>query len=143
LDKKFLIKMNLVRENINFERGQDPKKSMDIGMTTERKMDYICQVCKEFGIDLKWGNTLAGEIELFVRDSPNHVTVYSVYDPQTEEFDNWNFPKTKSVERSIKQILLGEYEDIDGVIQTLEENLINIKRIKEFAKDEISSRKTV
>ena len=33
--------MNLVRENINFERGQDPKKSMDIGMTTERKMDYV------------------------------------------------------------------------------------------------------
>ena len=38
--------MSLVRENINFERGQDPKKSMDIGMTTERKMDYICRGCE-------------------------------------------------------------------------------------------------
>ena len=135
--------MNLVRENINFERGQDPKKSMDIGMTTERKMDYVCQKCKEFGIDLEGKKTSNGEIELYVRNTPNHVTVYSIYDPQTQEFDNWNFPRTKSVERSIKQILLGEYEDIDGVIQTLEENLINIKRIKEFAKDEISSRKTI
>jgi|GEM_PF-2466483 hypothetical protein len=135
--------MNLVRENINFERGQDPKKSMDIGMTTERKMDYVCQKCKEFGIDLEWKKTSNGEIELYVRNTPNHVTVYSIYDPQTQEFDNWNFPRTKSVERSIKQILLGEYEDIDGVIKNLEENLINIKRIKEFAKDEISSRKTV
>jgi len=112
-------------------------------MTTERKMDYVCQKCKEFGIDLEWKKTSNGEIELYVRNTPNHVTVYSIYDPQTQEFDNWNFPRTKSVERSIKQILLGEYEDIDGVIKNLEENLINIKRIKEFAKDEISSRKTV
>lgn len=122
----------LVKENINFERGMDPKEAMKIGMPMEAKFKHIVDVCKRFDLELYWEGQPNGEYEIKRDDSRNHSTVFSVYNPVTEEFDTWRKPKTKSVDQAIKDILLAEYEDIDEVIQILEKKLINIKKIKEY-----------
>lgn len=124
--------MSLVRENINFERGLDPKEAMKIGMSDTAKLNHVIKTCEKFNLNLQWQADENGDYELVRQDSKNHSTVFSVYNPVTEEFDTWRRPKTKSVNQAIKDILLAEYEDIDEVIKTLEENLINIKKIKEY-----------
>jgi hypothetical protein len=124
--------MKLVKENINFERGLDPKKSMKIGMPMEAKFKHIVDVCKRFDLDLYWEAQPSGDYEIMRDDSRHHKTVFASFNPVTEEFDTWKTPKTKSVDQAIKNILLLEYEDIDEEIEKLEKKLINIKKIKEY-----------
>jgi len=124
--------MKLVKENINFERGLDPKEAMKIGMSDQAKLNHIIKTCEKFNLNLQWQADQNGDFELIRQDSKNHTTVFSVYNSLTQEFDTWRRPKTKSVDQAIKDILLAEYEDIDEVIKNLEEKLINIKKIKEY-----------
>ena len=124
--------MKLVKENINFERGLDPKEAMKIGMSDQAKLNHVIRTCEKFNLNLQWQADQNGDYELIRQDSKNHTTVFSVYNSITQEFDTWRRPKTKSVDQAIKDILVAEYEDIDEVIKNLEEKLINIKRIKEF-----------
>ena len=39
---------------VNFERGQDPKSAMDVGMTPERKLNELKNKLKELGIEMEW-----------------------------------------------------------------------------------------
>ena len=45
--------MNIVRENINFERGQNPLDSMNIGRVRERRMKKIQKVLEDFADEVK------------------------------------------------------------------------------------------
>ena len=45
--------MKLVKENINFERGREPKKAMGVGMSSLKKANYVQNRLKEMGIEAR------------------------------------------------------------------------------------------
>ena len=46
--------MNLVKENIDFKRGQDSKKALDVGMTNKRYYDEIVNKLHNYGFKMGW-----------------------------------------------------------------------------------------
>ena len=39
---------------VNFERGQDPKTAMNVGMTAERRLEKLSEILEKFGIEIEW-----------------------------------------------------------------------------------------
>lgn len=43
-----------VYEDVDFQRGKDPKRAMDIGLTPKRKLDALKEELNKFGITMTW-----------------------------------------------------------------------------------------
>lgn len=115
-----------VTENVSFERGNDPRKTMKVGMEAEKKLNYLISKLKEFDLNFRWEKENWAAFDYSIREiiSAKSEIVYGKY------FENGTFIigdkySTSSIDSAISVILKYKFPEIDKTIN-------NLNRIKEF-----------
>lgn len=117
--------MKLVKEDINFERGQNPKRAMDIGMSAETKLDSLVGKLNEFislsDSPFKWmeSKMASYDYEIYQYDKRKMRIIYGTYTKKTGLFDI-NDIVTSSIDESIQIILKYLYPNLEEDIKRLD-----------------------
>ncbi|MFA5153853.1 MAG: hypothetical protein WC554_14980 [Clostridia bacterium] len=119
---------------VNFQRGLDPKDAMRIGMTDERKLNYVVSVLNKYGIEAKWDKD-GDTYDIFKQTSANHRLVYAYY--ANGKFETWEESAgnlTTDVEDVVIRIFKAIYPHINKTIKETEAELDKLNKIKEYLK---------
>lgn len=156
------MRAKTINEVQKFERGKDPKTSMDIGMTPERRLEYLEKRLEDLDISMRWSedtNMGDGFYYIIVDDDGklsdlNLQIGYSTDEASMAEHDepggfwmadeNGEFiidpdEASHDPEILIKHLLKIKYDgikDINEEIEKLKKRLDNLNKVKVFLENE-------
>jgi len=153
------MKARSVNEAMNFERGLDPKESMNIGIKNNAKLvkTVFLQKLNAIGINPKWKDSKTYNGDIYEIEIPQRSDLFITYatdeaaqgewdEPggfwiQDNEGDKWYLDPTHSIEKVVKKIINLVYgspasiekkiKQIPIKIQKLEKELEALQKIKE------------
>ena len=134
------MKAKLIKENIDFKRGQDSKKALDVGMTTKRLFDSTESLLKTAGFQ---PHALPPEKDAFFIPFNDYSIHYiNRFGEKEWIFKNQNSPGTlyeTDDQKDFLEYVLGYLEDRNGLkrfrlnteIKQIEESSLKIQKALE------------
>lgn len=152
------MKAKIVNEYQNFERGMNPKDSMNIGIKNNPQLvkTFFLKKLNSVGINPKW--IQSGDNDVYNIEIPQRPDLFITYatdkasqeewdEPggfwiQDNQGDKWHLDPTHNIEKAVKKIITLVYgspasiekklREIPIKIQKLEGELESLQKIKEF-----------
>ena len=125
----------LVKENINFKRGIDPKEAMDVGLTPERMIIFLAETLQDIGFepDIRKNVKNVDDYEKIMFLGNVRISLLDVRDEWTLTTSNsFKQLNTKNINKVTKEVINMYYKGVDNGIKQLEKQLEIAKKAKEF-----------